>query len=122
MKPNKKMIFNKNGMSVKVEIFHVDNDLTLAKATQKIDGIGYSPDTSYGWAYRSPEDKPNRRKGARVALEKALDHLLMTSKVRHTILSDLSLAPELSRKPQPETTTGLENVIWAFLLGGFYND
>lgn len=122
MKPNKKMIFNKNGMSVKVEIFHVDNDLTLAKATQKIDGLDSSPDTSYGWAYRSPEDKPNRRKGARVALEKALDHLLLTPKVRHTILSDLSLAPELSRKPQPETIMGLENVIWAFLLGGFYND
>ena len=72
------------GVTVKVSIFSY-GDITLAKAEQKIEGVDTSWDASYGWAYRNSEDKPNFRKGAMVALDKALDRLLLTSKARHEI-------------------------------------
>jgi len=87
------------GITLRAELF-AHGDITLAKLTSSDPAYFEGNNIDYGWAFRAPEDKPNRMKGMTVALGKAMDSCLLAPKVRHELLSQLKANP----KPAPTET------------------
>ena len=87
------------GITLRAELF-AHGDITLAKLASSDPAYFEGNNIDYGWAFRAPEDKPNRMKGMTVALGKAMDSCLLAPKVRHELFSQLTADP----KPAPSET------------------
>ena len=116
-----------SGAKFGVSLF-AEGDLTLAKLEVKVDAMDEVKTCHYGWAFRSPLDKPNRTKGVLVALGKALDEEPLTSKVRHEILNSiprrvrdypLSTPPDKSNKLYKKNINSVTRLIITTTKGEF---
>lgn len=81
-----------------------EGDVTLAKITSV--SATTNPEVSYGWAFRSQADTPNTLTGVRVAVEKALLHSSINSRLRealwHHLPESINEAPAQSTQADEE--------------------
>lgn len=75
-------------LSLRAELF-AHGDITLAKLCSSDSSYFEGTNLDYGWAFRAPDDKPNRMKGMTVALGKAMDSAMLAPKLRHDLLIQL---------------------------------
>ena len=77
-----------------------EGDITLAKITSV--SATANPEVSYGWAFRSPVDTPNTLTGVKVAVEKALLHSSINSRLRKALWHHLpeSISDESIESPE----------------------